>query len=290
MGNRNFMELLHRKWQESKFVSVGLDVEVGKIPNCLTTSDGMQRVLEFNMTIINNTIHTVGCYKPNIAFYEQYGADGLLVLKKTIEHINHVDVKVPVILDCKRADIGSTNNGYVKAAFDYLKADAITVNPFFGAEALKPFLDQKDKGVIVLCRTSNPGSGEFQDLMVSGEDVPKTLMPFYQYVAHRVCKTWNSNENCALVVGATFPQELGEVREIVGDMPILIPGIGAQGGDLHHAIGNGKDSNDQGMIINSSRGIIYASSGSDFGRAAGNETVKLTNEIIACIHQLKKNQ
>jgi orotidine-5'-phosphate decarboxylase len=170
-------------------------------------------------------------------------------------------------------------------AFDYLKADAITVHPYLGREALQPFLERKDKGIIILCRTSNPGSGEFQNEDVAGDNVPGGYMPLYKYVAHRVANHWNKNGNCAVVVGATYPEELAEVRKIVGDMPILIPGVGFQQKDVplekqvEQVVSAGKDSRGQGMIINSSRGIIFASKGSDFAEAACRETIKL-GELI----------
>jgi len=171
-------------------------------------------------------------------------------------------------------------------AFDYLRADAITVNPYLGGEAVQPFLECKDKGIFVLCRTSNKGAGEFQDLLISvsgefgGEYIHTSRqIPIYQYVAHRVATTWNTNGNCGLVVGATRPDELRAVRKIVDDMPILVPGVGAQGGDVEATVKAGVDSNGQGMIINSSRGIIFASSGPDFAEAARRETMRLRDHI-----------
>ena len=236
----------------------------------------MRSILSFNRKIIDATKDVVCAYKPNTAFYEKYGIPGLSALYETIAYIHEVAPDVPVILDAKRADIGNTNADYAEAAFEYLRADAITVHPYLGAEALAPFLDRANKGIIVLCRTSNPGAGEFQDLPVNGE-------PLYRFVAHRVSSEWNKNGNCALVVGATYPDELREVRGLVGDMPILIPGIGTQGGDLEKTVSAGKDSRGKGMIVNSSRGIIFASPGDDFADAARHETVKLHNSIIRCL-------
>jgi len=193
-------------------------------------------------------------------------------LANTIKFIHQVAPEVPVILDAKRADIGNTNKGYVQAAFEELGVDAITVHPYLGKEALQPFLNRGDKGVFVLVRTSNPGAGEFQDLQVNGE-------PLYQIVARQVATEWNKNNNCGVVVGATYPEELLLIRQVVGDMPILIPGIGAQGGDVEKTVRAGKDSRGRGMIINSSRGIIFASAESDFPLAARRETIKLKNMI-----------
>lgn len=230
-------------------------------------------------------------YKPNIAFYEAYGDQGLATLHRTIVDIHIIAPDVPVILDAKRADIGNTNVGYAEAAFDFLQADAITVHPYFGTEALQPFFDRKNKGVFVLCRTSNKGAAEFQDIPLALSD--STLLKFeqllgrtirvfepnlYQYVAYRVAHKWNGNNNCAVVVGATYPEELREVRQIVGDMPILIPDIGTQHSDVEKTVSAGKDSRGQGMIINSSD-IIFASNGLDFAEAARRETKKLHNHI-----------
>lgn len=270
--SRNFMDLLRAKWVEGKFVCVGLDSEVGKIPNCKRSDNLANMIISFNVAIVRATKDLVCAYKPNTAFYEALGPVGWVILRQTIRYINHHAPGVPVILDFKRGDIGNTNFGYVKLAFDYLKADAVTGHPYLGREALLPFLDQSDKGVIVLCRTSNPGAGEFQDKNIEGELL-------YQLVARQVSQEWNAKGNCAVVVGATCPSELEIVRDIVGDMPILIPGIGAQGGDVEATVKAGMDSRSEGMIINSSRGIIFASSGDDFAEAARRETIKLHEEI-----------
>lgn len=291
---RHFREMLETQWSRGNFVCVGLDSELGKIPVCVgervresyadinNTYFG-DCIFEFNQGIVGKTKDLVCAYKPNAAFYEAEGAVGLDALQRTIEMIHEVAPDVPVILDAKRADIGNTNNGYVEMAFDYLGADAITVHPYLGAEALAPFLAREEKGIIVLCRTSNPGAREFQDIQVQGgsiliDDEP-TSRPLYQVVAQHVATHWNKNGNCAVVVGATYPIELAEVRKIVGDMPILIPGVGAQGGDVESMVKAGKDSRDCGMIINSSRGIIFASNGDDYAEAARRETVKLRDLI-----------
>lgn len=283
MSERNFVGMLEAQWAKGNFVCVGLDSEFGKIPES-ARQRGSERdvsvantIVAFNKAIVEATKGIVCAYKPNIAFYEAYGDEGIAALQRTILDIHAVAPDVPVILDAKRADIGNTNKCYVQLAFGFLQADAITVHPYLGQEALRPFLEQKGKGVIVLCRTSNPGAGEFQDCMVG-----VTTIPFYQYVAMRVAESWNKNGNCALVVGATYPEELREVRSIVGDMPILIPGIGAQGGDVEKTVTAGKDSRGWGMIINSSSGIIFASKDTDFAEAALRETRKLHNLINQC--------
>lgn len=275
MGDRNFMELLEAQWSKGNFVCVGLDSEYEKIPAHLRSGDQAgtsTAITMFNRAIVEATKDIVCAYKPNAAFYEAHGAEGIVALHHTIADIHAIAPDVPVILDAKRADIGNTNAGYVDAAFNFLRADAITVHPYLGAEALQPFLARAEKGVIVLCRTSNPGAGEFQDLSVNGE-------PLYRFVARRVANEWNKSGNCALVVGATYPDELHEVRGLVGGMPILIPGIGAQGGDVEKTVSAGKDRRGQGMIINSSRGIIFASKGADFAEAARRETEKLHDLI-----------
>lgn len=283
MSERNFRELLEAQWTRGNFVCVGLDSDVWKIPtdhipNSKYLNAG-QVVLAFNQAIVDATKDAACAYKPNVAFYEAYGDAGWIALRETITHIHQVAPGVPVILDAKRADIGSTNVGYVKMAFETLGADAITVHPYLGAEALQPFLVRREKGIIVLCRTSNPGAGEFQDMSVSTDWAPDGRMPLYQYVAFKVAKDWDTFGNCGMVVGATHPEELREVRRIVGDMPILIPGIGAQGGDAEKTVSAGKDSRGWGMIINSSRGIIFASKGEDFAEAARRETIRLNKEI-----------
>ena len=306
MSKRNFREMLETQWSRGNFVCVGLDPEIEKLPKPFQfrhTEYSPQTVesefVGFCEHIVQATADLVCAYKPNSAFFERHGEQGWQALCRIIEVIHEIAPDVPVILDAKRADIGNTNAGYVDAAFGFLQADAITVHPYLGHEALQPFLNCKDKGIFVLCRTSNPGAGEFQDTwkslatMEAGEKREEFLrfekrigdqlhaggVPLYQYVAFRVAEYWNRNGNCAVVVGATYPEELRGVRRIVGDMPVLIPGIGAQGGDVEKTVSAGKNSRGQGMIINSSRGIIFASKESDFAEAARRETEKLRDII-----------
>lgn len=288
MSDRNFRQMLEKKWGEGKFVCVGLDSNYEKIPEFLRANGhaGVSTaVAAFNRAIVEATKDLVCAYKPNFAFYAEYGMDGVRALHHCVADIQRIASDVPVILDTKDGDIGNTNAGYVKMAFDNLGADAVTVNPYLGAEALQPFLDCKDKGVFVLCRTSNPGSGEFQGMDVAGDAVPGSYMPLYKYVAHRVANYWNKNGNCGLVVGATFPEELKEARERAFDMPILIPALGFQQKDVpletqvQQVIVNGRHGRELRMLFNSSRGIIYASSGADFDEAARRETEKLDNLI-----------
>ena len=272
-----FLEKLTARWQQKHFVCVGLDVDYELLPAIAKEQRTIEdAIFVFNRVVIDATANLVCAYKPNSAFYERYGEAGIRALSRTISYSRNSFPHIPIILDAKRADIGSTNIGYVLSAFDELGVDAITVHPYLGKEALAPFLERKDKGIIVLAKTSNPGSGEFQDLLV-GED----HVPLYQVVARNVAQYWNKNGNCGLVVGATYPAELRRVRELVGDMPLLIPGIGAQGGDVAATVAAGRDSRGWGMIISASRSVIYASRKADFAQAAYLAVVRLRDEINA---------
>lgn len=254
-------------------VCVGLDPDLSQDNFPEHIKKQTHPLFTFNKAIIDATADLVCVFKPNSAFYESSGASGIEQLKQTCDYIREKYPKIPVILDAKRADIGNTNNGYATFAFDYLKADALTVHPYLGGEAIGPFLTRKDKGIIVLCRTSNPGAGEFQDLEVDGKKL-------YETVAEKVSKYWNINGNCMLVVGATYPSELAAVRAIVGqEMNILVPGIGAQGGDLEATLLAGLNNKHTGLLISASRSIIYASGGVDFAVAARSEATNLRDEI-----------
>ncbi len=267
----NFKQKLEAIIQaQNSLVCVGLDSEVGKLPAVVKNSITPQ--FDFNKAIIEATHDLVCAYKPNSAFYEARGAQGITELKLTCDYLHEHYPAVPIILDAKRADIGNTNEGYAGFAFDYLGADAITLHPYLGSEALKPFLSRADKGCIILCRTSNLGAGELQDLLVEGE-------PMYKVLARRVIGVWNVNDNCMMVVGATYPNELAEIRKLVGDMYLLVPGIGAQGGEVAKTVLAGRNSQGAGMVINSSRGIIFASGGADFATVARTATVQLRDEI-----------
>jgi orotidine-5'-phosphate decarboxylase len=252
-------------------VSVGLDSDIGKIPLQVRSKKSPQ--FSFNKAIIDTTAPYVSVFKPNSAFYEVRGKEGIEELKMTCDYVRETYPEIVLILDAKRADIGSTNEGYAGFVFDYLGADAVTIHPYLGADAVKPFLDRKEKGSFILCRTSNPGAGEFQDLPVDGDK------PLYQVIAEKVAKDWNYNGNCGLVVGATYPHELATVRSLVGDMPLLIPGVGAQGGDIEKTVRAGVDSRGSGALINSSRNIIFASDSRDFAARASEETQKLRDAI-----------
>jgi orotidine-5'-phosphate decarboxylase len=244
----------------NSLLCVGLDPVLESLPEHI--KNNQEAFFDFNKAIIDATFDLVCSFKPNSAFYEALGPDGLEQLRKTVKYINTHYPNIPVILDAKRADIGSTNKGYGWYAFDYLGADAITLHPYLGGEALQPFLQMPDKGMIILCRTSNPGAAEFQDLISDG-------MPLYEHVAKTVVQKWNANKNCLLVVGATYPDEMKRIRKIVGDdMVFLVPGIGAQGGDIAATMRSGLGGNKRGLIVSSSRDIIFASSGDDFASAA----------------------
>ncbi len=256
--------------KQNTLVCVGLDSDIQKIPESFRAMDNGQ--FQFNKAIVDATHDLVSAYKPNSAFYEGRGGEGIKQLKLTCDYIRTTYPELAIVLDAKRADIGSTNSGYVQYAYDYLQVDAITLHPYLGKEALTPFLDREDKGCIILCRTSNSGAGEFQDLQIGRE-------PLYIAVAKRVITTWNSNNNCLLVVGATYPKELAQIRAIAGDMTFLVPGIGAQGGDIKATVTAGMNSHGSGMIINSSRGIIFASSGADFAERARLEVENMRKEI-----------
>ncbi|OGK24130.1 orotidine 5'-phosphate decarboxylase [Candidatus Roizmanbacteria bacterium RIFCSPLOWO2_01_FULL_37_12] len=256
----NFQEKLDKIVKKNNsFVCVGLDSDFDLLPKKFSSISHLQ--FEFNKWIIDQTHDLVCAYKPNSAFYEARGADGIKELKLTCNYLRKNYPEIPIILDAKRGDIGSTNKGYLKYAFDYLGADAITLHPYLGKESLESFLKLKDKGFFILSKTSNPGAGEFQNLKIIPPRVDRTnkvKASLNQYIALRVVEFWNKNKNCMLVVGATYPQELAEIRKIVGDMTFLVPGIGAQGGDLEKTLKAGLNSKKSGLIINSSRGIIFS--------------------------------
>jgi orotidine-5'-phosphate decarboxylase len=251
-----------------------LDSDYAQLPDAVTgkSSAVEDALFEFNRQIIAATARWVCAYKPNLAFYEQNGPAGLVALKRTCDFLHEFFPDVPIILDAKRGDIASTNQGYASALFDYYGADAVTVQPYLGREALLPFLARPEKHVFVLCRTSNPGGAEIQNLKVDGE-------PLYLKIARLAQEEWNQQENVGLVTGATYPEELAQVRAVAPDLPLLVPGIGSQGGDLANALKNGLDQHRGGVIISASRSIIYASHQADFAEAAGQATEKLAHEI-----------
>lgn len=262
----NFIEKLTAASRKNQsLVCVGLDTDPKLMPDGIT-------VFEFNKAIIDATCDLVCAYKPNFAFYEAMGNEGLDALRRTVEYVPAV---IPVIADAKRGDIGNTAKAYAEAIFGYFKFDASTVNPYLGFDSLEPFLQYYDKGIFILCRTSNPGAVDFQSLIC---EIDGKKMPLFEIVAQKVSQ-WNTHGNIGLVVGATYPDELKIIRQSHPTLPILIPGVGAQGGDLPMAVRNGVDAKGERAIINSSRQIIYASREKDFAVAARRAALTLRERI-----------
>ena len=270
----SFMQSLQQVWvRNDSLVCVGLDPEPSKFPTHLR--DNPDAVFEFCRAIVDATADLVCAFKPQIAHFAALRAED--ALERLIAHIHDKHPGVPVILDAKRGDIGSTAQHYATEAFDRYGADAVTLNPYLGRDSAQPFLDRADKGVILLCHTSNPGAADLQDLNVHGAD--GIAKPLYQHVSQIIARDWNTHGNCALVTGATWPEQLGEVRALVGEMPLLVPGIGAQGGDVEAVVRNGRTSSGDGLLISSSRAILYAGNGEDFAAAARIATLELRDTI-----------
>jgi len=253
--------LLNASRRNRSLLCVGLDPDPARLP--------VKDIFEFNKAIIDATADLVCCYKPNLAFYEALGIRGLQALKKTVAYMPR---DIPVIGDAKRGDIGNTAAAYAKALFEYYKFDAVTVNPYLGYDSVKPFLDYRNKGIFVLCRTSNSSACDFQDL------VDNFGMKFYQTVALRA-GDWNKGGNIGLVVGATYPEELKEIRKLCPGMPLLIPGIGAQAGDLELSVRYGVDAAKEMAIIVAARQVLYASKGADYAQAARKAALELRDSI-----------
>ena len=272
-----FMQALRERWHHADtLVCVGLDPEPAKFPARFAAHP--DAVFAFCRDIVDATADHACAFKPQIAHFAALGAED--ALQRLIAHVHAAHPGIPVILDSKRGDIGSTAQRYASEAFDRYAADAVTVNPYLGRDSVQPFLDRADRGVVVLCRTSNPGAGDLQDLMVDADH--GVARPLYQHVAEQVARDWNGHGNCALVVGATWPAQLREVRAIVGDLPFLVPGVGAQGGDVEAVVTNAKSADGTGLLVSSSRAILYASNGDDFAEAAAAETRKLRDAINRC--------
>jgi orotidine-5'-phosphate decarboxylase len=253
-----FIDSLKGAWStRNSLLCVGLDPDPAKFPAHLKGRD--DAIFEFCSAIVDATADLVCCFKPQIAYFAARRAEDQL--EALIAHIHEKHPGVPVILDAKRGDIGSTAEQYAIEAFERFKADAITANPYMGRDSAEPYLAYKDKGVILLCRTSNPGGSDLQFLDVGGEKL-------YERVARLVAEEWNTTGQCALVVGATFPAEIARVREITGEMPLLVPGIGAQGGDIEATVKAGRTAAGTGLMINSSRAILYAGKDENFAAAA----------------------
>jgi orotidine-5'-phosphate decarboxylase len=242
---------------------VGLDPEPARFP--ARFGGDPDAVFAFCRDIVDATAEHVCCFKPQVAHFAALGAEG--ALERLIAHIHAAHPGIPVILDSKRGDIGSTAQRYAVEAFERYGADAVTANPYLGRDSVQPFLDRADRGVVILCRTSNPGASDLQDLVVSA-DAGGAARPLYQHVAETVARDWNGNGNCMLVVGATWPEQLRELRGIVGDLPFLVPGVGAQGGDAEAVVRNARTADGTGLVVSSSRAVLYASPGDDYAEAA----------------------
>jgi orotidine-5'-phosphate decarboxylase len=269
-----FMQALRERWAAAdSLVCVGLDPEPSKFPARFTGDP--DAVFAFCRDIVDATAQYACCFKPQIAHFAALAAED--ALQRLVAHIHAMHPGIPVILDAKRGDIGSTAQHYAAEAFDRYAADAVTANPYLGGDSLQPLLDRAERGVVVLCRTSNPGARDLQDLVVSAEG--GDARPLYQHVAAKVAHEWNGNGNCMLVVGATWPRQLKEVRAIVGDVPFLVPGVGAQGGDVEAVVANAKTADGTGLVVSSSRAILYASGGDDYAEAAATAAQSLRDEI-----------
>ena len=258
-------KLLSATRKNKSLLCIGLDTDPALIPEKIS-------VFEFNREIIEATKDLVCAYKPNFGFYEAQGIEGLQALKRTVDYIPD---NIPVIADAKRGDIGNTAKGYARAIFELYKFDAVTVNPYLGLDAIEPFTSYTDRGVFVLCRTSNPGAVDFQSLECESGDEKH---PLFEIVAIKAGKL-NTNGNVGLVVGATYPDEMKVIRGLQPDMPFLIPGVGAQGGDLESTVRNGTDANGEKAVINSSRQILYTSREMDFAEAARKAALEIKEKI-----------
>ncbi|WP_298515687.1 orotidine-5'-phosphate decarboxylase [uncultured Kordia sp.] len=256
---------IHKK---KSFLCIGLDVDLEKIPAFLLETD--DPIFEFNKAIIDATHHLAVAYKPNIAFYEAYGIKGWKALEKTIQYLNTNHPEIFTIADAKRGDIGNTSNMYAKAFFEDLAFDSITIAPYMGKDSVEPFLAFEGKHTILLALTSNQGAFDFQTKMIDDKEVYKHVL--------EISKTWENSKNLMYVVGATKASFLGEIREIIPESFLLVPGVGAQGGNLQEVCKYGMTEN-VGLLINSSRGIIYASNGDDFASAAANKAQELQSQM-----------
>ena len=278
---QTFGERLSRASDSNQsLLCVGLDPD----PSLMPIAD----IFEFNRGIIDATKDLVCAYKPNLAFYDSFGEKGHKSLKRTLAHLRDVAPEIPVIADAKRGDVQSTSIFHAKAMFQVWGFDAVTVNPYGGRDSVEPFLSYEDKGILIWCRSSNPGAGEIQDLRVVTEEGEQQPRPLYEWIAQRA-REWNDAGNVGVVVGAPYPGELKRVRELCPDMPILIPGVGAQRGPLELAVHNGVDRFARNAIINVSRGIIYASNNAkDFDKAARDVALDVREHIKGLVGFLGK--
>jgi orotidine-5'-phosphate decarboxylase len=266
----DFRSKLAAAWQRhDSLLCVGLDPDVKRFPAHL--QGRADAVLEFCKGIVDATADLACAFKPQIAYFAALRAEDQL--QDLIAYVHEKYPEVPVVLDAKRGDIGATAQQYAREAFERYAADALTVNPYMGFDSVEPYLEYPDRGLIVLCRTSNPGGSDLQNLTVEGGG------RLYQHVAELVAGKWNVHGQNALVVGATFPQELADVRRIVGDMPLLVPGIGAQGGDVEATVKAGRTAAGTGLMISSSRAILYAGSGEDYAAQARRVALATRDEV-----------
>lgn len=271
----HFMTALDAAWQQrNSLLCVGLDPDPAKFPPHL--QGRADAIFEFCKSIVDATADLACCFKPQIAYFAARRAEDQL--EALIEHIHARHPGTPVVLDAKRGDIGSTAEQYAVEAFERYQADAITVNPYMGRDSVEPYLAYPDKGVILLCRTSNPGGSDLQFLETGAGERRERL---YERVARLVADDWNASGNCGLVVGATFPDEIARVRALTGDMPLLVPGIGAQGGDIAATMRAGRNASGTGLMINSSRAILYAGKGEDFTAASRRVALETRDAINA---------
>jgi len=276
-SSNTFNQQLQSAWaSQGSMLCVGFDPDPKRLPQSLQGKP--ESIFEFCREIADATADLVCAFKPQFAYFASQRAE--TQLEKLIKHLKDNYPHIPVILDSKRGDIGSTADHYAMEVFERYGADAVTVSPYMGFDTIEPYLKHTGKGVIVLCRTSNPGGSDLQFLKVSPDG-----QPLYLHVAKLAAQQWNSSGQIGLVVGATFPEEIAKVRAIVGDMPLLIPGIGAQGGDIDATVKAGAIANKPGtgMIINSSRAILYASSGSDFAQAARTAALNTRDALRAAV-------
>lgn len=289
----NFQEKFNRIVDKNNsLLCIGLDPDIEKMPPHLLKKK--QLLFAFNKAIIDTTADLVCAYKPNSAFYEAHGADGVEQLKKTVTYLKHTHPHIPIILDAKRADVESTSEKYAQSVFDYFGFDALTVNPYLGFDSLKPFLERREKGIIIVCRTSNKSASDFQDLPTHSVQLPgvsdppageasrtprEPVEPLYLAIAKKVIEWNNIYKNCLLVVGATWPEQLRTLRMVAPDMFFLIPGIGSQSGDLKKTITYGLRQDKSGLIINVSRAIIYAGDGKDFAKHIREKAKQIKNLI-----------
>lgn len=264
----NKQQIINQIKAKKSFLCVGLDTDIKKIPQHLLNEE--DPVFAFNKSIIDATAEYAVAYKPNTAFYEVYGAKGWASLEKTINYIKEKHPEIFVIADAKRGDIGNTSANYARAFFDTLKADALTVAPYMGVDSVEPFLGFEDKWVVLLALTSNKGSKDFQYLNAEGKELYKNVLMKSQ--------EWADDNKMMYVVGATHPEELGEIRKMLPNHFFLVPGVGAQGGDLQAVARHGLNGQ-IGLLVNSSRGIIYASNGEDFAEKAAGEAKKLQQQM-----------